>query len=64
MAAKPAAAEPTAAKSKGGGSKPDFATIGGLVLALAGILGGLILEGGKIKEIIASHDDHERRWRR
>jgi chemotaxis protein MotA len=48
------------AENEGGkqaGSKPgrvtkaDLASIGGLVLALAGILGGLVLEGGKIKDI-------------
>lgn len=33
------------------GGKPDLATIGGLVLAMAGILGGLILEGGNIKDV-------------
>jgi chemotaxis protein MotA len=33
------------------GGKPDFATIGGLVLAMVGILGGLILEGGNIKDV-------------
>lgn len=32
-------------------SKPDFATIGGLILALGGVLGGQIMEGGSIKEI-------------
>jgi chemotaxis protein MotA len=35
-------------KSKGG---PDIATLGGLVLAAAGILGGLLLEGGKLSDI-------------
>jgi len=29
----------------------DFATIGGLALAFAGIVGGLLMEGGKIKDI-------------
>jgi chemotaxis protein MotA len=38
-------------KGKGGGARPDLATIGGLALAFAGILGGLILEGGNIKDI-------------
>jgi len=38
------------AKAKGG-SKPDFATAGGIILAMAGIVGGLILEGGEIKDI-------------
>ncbi len=32
-------------------TRPDFATIGGLVLALGGIVGGLLLEGGKIKDV-------------
>jgi chemotaxis protein MotA len=32
-------------------ARPDFATFGGLALALAGILGGLVLEGGNIREI-------------
>jgi chemotaxis protein MotA len=31
--------------------RADFASVGGLVLALFGILGGLLLEGGKIKDI-------------
>ncbi|MEO7144914.1 MAG: flagellar motor protein [Bryobacteraceae bacterium] len=34
-----------------GSAKPDLATIGGLLLALAGILGGLILEKGSIKDV-------------
>jgi chemotaxis protein MotA len=32
-------------------SKPDLATVFGLAIAAAGILGGLILEGGHIKDI-------------
>jgi len=32
-------------------SRADFATILGLVMALGGILGGLLLEGGKIKDV-------------
>jgi len=32
--------------------RPDLATISGLVLALAGILGGMMLEGGSIAEIV------------
>jgi chemotaxis protein MotA len=35
----------------GGGTKPDLASMAGLVLAVAGILGGLVLEGGKITDI-------------
>lgn len=36
---------------KGGGAKIDFATVGGLIIALGAIVGGLILEGGKISDI-------------
>jgi chemotaxis protein MotA len=32
-------------------AKPDLASWGGLLLALGGILGGLLLEGGKLKDI-------------
>ena len=32
-------------------TKPDIATLGGMVLALAGILGGLLIEGGKLTDI-------------
>ena len=31
--------------------KPDLASLGGLIVALAGIVGGLILEGGKVSDI-------------
>jgi len=41
---------PKKAASKGGG-RPDFATIGGLILAVGGIMGGLILEGGKARDV-------------
>ncbi len=34
------------------GLRPDVATFGGLALALAGILGGLVIEGGKIRQIL------------
>lgn len=46
------AAKPKSEKSKSGGTKPDIATLGGLALAAAGILGGMVLEGGKIREIL------------
>lgn len=36
---------------KSGGMRPDIATLAGLLLALAGIIGGLILEGGSIRDI-------------
>jgi chemotaxis protein MotA len=32
-------------------SRPDIATLGGLVLAAGGILGGLLIEGGKLTDI-------------
>jgi chemotaxis protein MotA len=32
-------------------SRPDLATLGGLVLAIGGIVGGLIMEGGKLKDV-------------
>src|SRR5438094_682698 len=40
------------AASKKASGKPDFATIGGILLAFGGIVGGLLLEGGKIQDII------------
>jgi len=36
---------------KGGGSRPDIATIGGIALELGGIIGGLLMKGGKIRDI-------------
>src|ERR1700689_4809072 len=52
MADKPVAkATPTKAAPKGGGIKPDIATLAGIALALAGILGGLLLEKGSINDI-------------
>ncbi len=38
-------------KSKFRSVRPDFASIGGLVVALAGILGGMLMEGGKLSDI-------------
>ncbi len=32
-------------------SRPDFATLGGLLLGFGGILGGLVIDGGKINDI-------------
>jgi chemotaxis protein MotA len=45
------AASVPAKPAKKAGSKPDLATIGGLVLAIGGILGGLVMEGGKVKDV-------------
>ena len=36
---------------KKSGGKPDFASLGGLILAVGGILGGLVLEGGKVRDV-------------
>jgi chemotaxis protein MotA len=36
---------------KPSGSRPDFATIGGILLAFGGIVGGLLMEGGKIRDV-------------
>jgi chemotaxis protein MotA len=47
--AKPDKVKPGQAKKAG--SRPDIATIGGIALAFGGILGGLLMEGGKIKDI-------------
>lgn len=44
MASKEAAPKKTS-------SRPDLATLGGLLLAAGGILGGLMLEGGKLTDI-------------
>jgi chemotaxis protein MotA len=38
-------------KPKGASSKPDFATIGGLLLAFGSIVAGLIMEKGSIQDI-------------
>ena len=32
-------------------SRPDFATVGGILLAFGGIVGGLLMEGGKISDV-------------
>src|SRR3984893_15577305 len=47
---KTAKAPPDKAK-KPGGARPDIATLGGILLAFGGILGGLLMEGGKIKDV-------------
>jgi chemotaxis protein MotA len=50
-AAAATAKDAKAKAKKGGGSKPDLASLAGLVVAMGGIVGGLILEGGEIKDI-------------
>jgi chemotaxis protein MotA len=39
------------AASKKAGLRPDFATIGGLIVAIGGILAGLLMEGGKVRDV-------------
>jgi len=39
-------------KAPKSGAKPDFATIAGILLALLGIVGGLLLEGGRFRDIL------------
>jgi chemotaxis protein MotA len=54
-AAKPTATEaPQSAAgitAKSGGLRPDLATLSGIALAMAGIIGGLILEKGSIQDV-------------
>lgn len=52
MAEQPQKPRPAPAARASGGGRPDIATLCGLGLALGGILGGLILEGGNIAEIL------------
>jgi chemotaxis protein MotA len=40
-----------AAAPKSGGTKPDLATLGGIALALTGLIGGLLLEKGSIMDV-------------
>jgi len=40
-----------AEKLKNSSRKPDLATLGGILLAVGGIVGGLLLEGGQLKDI-------------
>src|SRR5712675_2879879 len=58
--ATPVPAKPTPAEAatsvaikpaKPPGSRPDMATISGIALAMAGIIGGLILEKGSISDV-------------
>ena len=41
----------TETKPKSRSSRPDFASIVGLAVALGGIIGGLVLEGGKVSDV-------------
>jgi chemotaxis protein MotA len=50
--AKPVTPQPVAKKPpKPGSRRPDLASFGGLAVAIAGILGGLILEKGSIQDV-------------
>ncbi|HUI79913.1 MAG TPA: flagellar motor protein [Bryobacteraceae bacterium] len=51
MADEKPSADAKAKKAKAGGPRPDLASIGGLVLALGGILVGLMMDGGKMKDV-------------
>ena len=44
-------ADKSSGKSKLSSSRPDFASIGGLVVAMAGILGGLIMDKGSLSDV-------------
>ncbi len=44
-------ADKKASGSKVRSVRPDFASIGGLVVAAAGIIGGLVLDGGNVSDI-------------
>jgi chemotaxis protein MotA len=43
--------DPANKVKKKSGRRPDLATVGGLALAVGGILGGLVLEQGKVKDV-------------
>src|SRR5437667_4337145 len=43
--------EETKNRARKGRSKPDLATLGGMVVALGGLLGGLLVEGVKIRDV-------------
>ncbi|HEV2445942.1 MAG TPA: hypothetical protein VGS58_08475, partial [Candidatus Sulfopaludibacter sp.] len=53
--AEPAKAAPPQKKPptppKAAGARPDFATVAGILVAFGGILGGLVMEGGRIKDV-------------
>ena len=43
--------DPSKSPAKGGGTRPDIATLAGIALALSGILGGLLLEKGSVQDV-------------
>jgi chemotaxis protein MotA len=44
--------KPPPVRAKRGGLRPDFSTLAGIVIALAGIIGGLLLEKGQIQDVV------------
>jgi chemotaxis protein MotA len=46
-----ASATDSKAKGKSGGKRPDLVSLGGLLVAIGGIVTGLMLDGGKVKEL-------------
>src|ERR1700689_2627768 len=44
-------ADKAGGKAKFRSSRPDFATIGGIVVAIGSLLGGLVLDGGKVSDV-------------
>jgi chemotaxis protein MotA len=44
-------AEKAAGKAKFRSSRPDFASLGGVVIAMVSLLGGLIMDGGKVSDV-------------
>lgn len=44
-------AEKEGGKAKLRSSRPDFATIGGVIVAIGSLLGGLIMDGGKVSDV-------------
>jgi chemotaxis protein MotA len=46
-----AAGQPARKAGKPGGLRPDMATLSGIALAMAGIIGGLVLEKGSIQDV-------------
>src|SRR5690349_11018128 len=52
MAASAATPSGSGKSAKKGGFRPDLATLLGIALALAGIIGGLILEKGSLQDVV------------
>jgi chemotaxis protein MotA len=50
--AEPKGVEPKVVKpKKSAGGRPDFASLGGILVGVGGIMTGLLLEGGKVKDV-------------